>query len=219
MKKLLAIIILASFLLWCCACSAQSAQNDLSSNSEIASTASSDTADNEANNTSSDIAESSNGESSKIEVDENLLTVEITIPPFSEEPDPDFDPEKYIKENGFISAKQNEDGSITVKMTKAKHKEFLKKAASDLNSALAEIAEDQSYSYVKEIKANSDFSKFNIYVDREEYESNIDLLHLVLGAIGTFYQQIAGIEDAKSQINIIDQSTGEEITTFDFPIE
>jgi hypothetical protein len=36
----------------------------------------------------------------------------------------DFDSDQYAAEQGFTKAVLNEDGSVTVTMTKAKHKSF-----------------------------------------------------------------------------------------------
>lgn len=215
MKQFMSIIICVSFFL-CCGCSAQ---NDLGSYSQGSSTNSNTVADNEVSSVSEADVDISNSETQKIEVDENLLTVEITIPSFSGEVDSDFNPDEYIEENGFISAEQHEDGSITVKMTKTRHKQFLKEFSDAMNEAISEVGKDETTPYIKEIKTNSDFSEFDVYVDRDEYESNIDLSHLVLGFVGISYQQVSGVKDAKSHINIIDQSTNETIKTFDFPVE
>ena len=62
-----------------------------------------------------------------IEVDENLLSVEITLPATYFE---DMTPEEIkvsAEENGISECIVNEDGSVIYKMSKKKHKEMLEK--------------------------------------------------------------------------------------------
>ena len=74
-----------------------------------------------------------------IDTDENLLTVDITFPAsFFEGTDMStFDADAYAKEQGFISAKVNDDGSMVVTMSKKKHAELVNETAASLDTNFA----------------------------------------------------------------------------------
>jgi len=65
-------------------------------------------------------------ESGGIEVDKNLLSVEITLPPDMAGNLSDFSKETYLKKNkGILDAEVTADGSLKIKMTKKKHQEMV----------------------------------------------------------------------------------------------
>ena len=63
-------------------------------------------------------AEETTEENESVEVDENLLTMEITMPAEYMEDTTQEDLDEAVKEYGFISATLNDDGSSTYVMTK-----------------------------------------------------------------------------------------------------
>ena len=65
-------------------------------------------------------------DSQGIEVDKKLLTVDVTLPEQLVGDLSNFDEKEYLAENeGIKSARVNDDGSLTLTMTKSKHKEML----------------------------------------------------------------------------------------------
>jgi hypothetical protein len=61
----------------------------------------------------------------------------------------------------FLSAKLNDDGSVTYKMTKGQHKEVMEGIKESIEEALGEMIASEDYSFTK-IEPNSDFTKFKV---------------------------------------------------------
>lgn len=155
-----------------------------------------------------------------VKTNEGLLTVTITLPAsfFSEEDMSAFDADAYAKEQEFLSAKVNEDGSVTVKMTKARHQEILDEMAGSIDEMIAEFVEGEDTPYIRKLTHNDDFSRFEMEVDRAEYENALDLTPLSLGVSAMIYQMFLETE-SYSEIVIIDADTGDIINTVTYPVE
>lgn len=175
-----------------------------------------DNANSNGDNTGS-TGESNSGQS--IETDEKLLSVEITLPSslFSKEDMTTFDADAYADEQGFTSAKVNEDGSVTVTMSKAKHKEMLDEMAASLDTSFAEYINSEDTPYIKEITHNDDFTAVTMKVDRAAYEKAFDFTALAIGMSVSFYQAFIEIE-YHVEITVVDVSTEETIKTITYPM-
>jgi len=150
----------------------------------------------------------------QIGVDKNLLTVELIFPAsyFEDLNANTFDSEAYIKENDFLSAKVQEDGSVSVLMTKSRHEELLNELSVSINSTITDYKNSLAYPYIKDIEHNEDYSSFTMKVNRKGYESDICFAETTLVINVAFYHMIAGI-DTKIQFTTIDFDTGEIITS------
>ena len=157
-------------------------------------------------------------QSDKIETDEKLLTVEITLPAsmFEDQDMATFDADAYANEQGFISAKVNEDGSVTVTMTKSKHKELLAKMADSMDSSFAEFVNAEDTPYIKEISHNDDFTAVTMKVDKAAYENAFDFTPFVIGVSVAMYQAFIETE-YHVDITIVDAATGDTIKTISYP--
>lgn len=153
-----------------------------------------------------------------IDTDEKLFTVEIILPAsmFEGQDMSDFDTDEYVKENGFIDAVVNDDGSITVTMTKAKHKELLKEMAVSMDESFAAFIEAADTPYIKEITHNDDFSSIVIKVDRAGYENAFDFTAFTVGFSAMFYQAFLDME-YHVEVSVIDADTGDVIGTTVYP--
>lgn len=168
-------------------------------------------------------ADSNNGStndsgSSKVETDEKLLTVDITLPAslFEGEDMSNFDADAYAKEQGFSSAKLNEDGSVTITLTKAKHKELLDEMAKTLDANFAEFVNGKDTPYIKEITHNDNFTAVTMKVDKAAYENAFDFTPLAIAFSVAMYQ--AFIEtDYHVEVSIVDAATGATINTITYP--
>lgn len=162
-------------------------------------------------------------ENGGIGVDENLLSVDITLPASFlelEEMDVDDVIEKAEKEEGIKEVVQNEDGSITYTISKAKHKELMKDLARDINEEIKEIKTDDDFVSIQDIEANDSFSKFTMKVNREKFENSLDgFAALGLALQGMLYQVFDGgdKDDIQVTIDITDADTGELIDTVIYP--
>ena len=157
-------------------------------------------------------------ENQSIEVDENLLTVDIVFPAsFFEGQDMEaFDTDTYAQEQGFISARINEDGSLTATMTKRKYRDLLAETAASLESSFAEYANSQDAPYIKEITHNEDFTSVTMKVDRASYENAFDMTPFGIAISVAMYQIIAQIE-VHVEIVMVDANTGDTINTIVYP--
>jgi hypothetical protein len=154
-----------------------------------------------------------------ITTDENLLTVDITLPVFffQNEDMATFAPDAYAKEQGFKKAVMNDDGSVTVTMTKAKHKEMLKEMETTCEEGFADLVEGESTPYVKAISHTDGFDTITVDVDRAGYEAAvIDLTPFAVGFSGMMYQSFVEGE-IRVEVIVRDVDTGETIGTTVYP--
>ncbi len=152
-----------------------------------------------------------------ITVDKSLLSVDITLPSALIEDVSDFNEEEYIAENeGIKAAKINEDGSLTLTMTKKRHEEIVSEMKEEVITSLSELTESEDTPYIKEVEYNKDFKQVMLSVDREAYEDAFDLTPLFVGILVGTYQAYAG-EEFYTEVIIKDVDTGIEINSIVYP--
>jgi hypothetical protein len=154
----------------------------------------------------------------KIQTDEKLLSVDITLPAsmFEGQDMSTFDADAYANEQGFSSAKVNEDGSITVTMSRAKHKELLDEMSTSLDANFAEFVNGKDTSYIKDITHNDDFTAVTMKVDKAAYKNAFDFTPLAIGISVAMYQAFTETE-YHVEISIVDVATGETINSITYP--
>lgn len=157
--------------------------------------------------------------SDSISVDENLLTVEVTMPAAFFENETPEEIQASAKESGFLSCTVNEDGSVTYKMTKGKRAEILRSFKGEIDSTIQEFlagGENAPKSYRK-ITYNDKVTQFDVRVDRAAYESSwTDAFYMMsFYMFGGYYQIVDGVPNDQVDVivNIIDDATGETIET------
>ncbi|HQK54597.1 MAG: hypothetical protein GX867_10565 [Tissierellia bacterium] len=156
-------------------------------------------------------------DSQGIEVDKKLLTVDVTLPEQLVGDLSNFDEKEYLAENeGIKSARVNDDGSLTLTMTKSKHKEMLEEVRKSIDESFGEFIEGDNTSYIKTIDYTENYRDIMVGVDREAYENSFDLTPFFLGISAGMYQSIAGIE-YRTTITINDTLSGEVITSVTYP--
>lgn len=215
MKKILliALSLIMPFILIACAPAQQTTTADVSPS---ASTVVSPTT-----NSSEPTAEASPSESENtaISADENLLTVEITLPAsmFEGKDMTTFDAQTYAKEQGFKNATLNQDGSVTVTMTKLKHSELLKAMTTQYDESFAKMVGAPGSEFIQKITHTDNFDKITVDVDRTGFEAaKINMTPFVLGMSGMLYQSFIEM-DKHVEIIIRDGKTGETIKTIVYP--
>ncbi|MBG9451283.1 hypothetical protein ABE67_18800 [Cytobacillus firmus] len=165
------------------------------------------------------VTEKKSEESEAVEVDKGLLNVEITLPASMFEGE-DADSSIAEAEKEGIKVTKNDDGSVTYKMSKAKHKEMMKEMQTELEKTVADTKNGEDYPSVKEVTNNKDFSEFTLEVDREAYENSFDEFAVFgLGLSGMFYQLFNGVdpEDYEVKISVKDTATGEVFNKVIYP--
>lgn len=152
-----------------------------------------------------------------ITVDKSLLSVDITLPSALIDDVSDFNEEEYIAENeGIKAAKINEDGSVTLTMTKKKHEEIVSEMKEEVTTSLSELTESEDTPYIKEVEYSKNFKEVKLSVDREAYEDAFDLTPLLVGILVGTYQVYAG-EEFYTEVIIEDVATGVEINSIVYP--
>lgn len=173
------------------------------------------------NNDQSQDTEESANEESGIEVDKGLLNVEITLPAslVGEEGMEDF--EASMKETVDSDITLNDDGSVTVKMSKSDHKKMLEELKEEFVASVDSIIEDESFVTIQDITYNKDLTNIQMIVsDQESFENSFDgFATLSLGIGSLFYQAFDGKDLTKDKITIeiVDQSTNETIHEIIYP--
>lgn len=174
----------------------------------------SDTTGTTASAVASDETEENGG---SISVDENLLTVEVTMPAAFFEGETPEEIQASAKESGFLSCTVNQDGSVTYKMTKGKRAEILRSFKGEIDSTIQEYiagGENAPQSFRK-ITYNDKVTQFDIRVDRAVYDSSWTDAFYMMGfyILGGYYQIVDGVpaDQVDVIVNIIDDATGEQI--------
>lgn len=158
--------------------------------------------------------------SDKVQVDKNLTNVEITLPASLVGEQNFSEIQEEAKENGVKEVIQNDDGSVTYKMSKKAHKKMMAEIEEDLKDTLDDIKNDKDYPTIKDVKYNNDFDQFTLIVDKNAYENSFDgFAALAIGISSMYYQLFKGVdtEDNKVTISIEDAATGEVIDTIHYP--
>jgi major membrane immunogen (membrane-anchored lipoprotein) len=158
-------------------------------------------------------------ESEGVSVDKNILTIDITFPEEIVGDTSSFNEKEYLEQNeGMKSAKVNEDGSLTLTMTKKKHNELLDEMKLNMDDTFRELIEGKDTPYIKNIEHTGDYREVRVMVDKEPYVESFDFTPYVIGVSAGMYQLYAG-EEYKSTIIMEDAETGEEIYSVVYPDE
>lgn len=154
-------------------------------------------------------------ENETIEVDENLLTVELTIPADYVGETTQEELDAIAKENDFKSITLNEDGSATYVMTKGQHKELMSEMAKELNATLSEMIGSEDYPNFTNIEANSDFTKFTITTTSAELDFNESFSTIAFYMYGGMYNAFNGTEVDNIHVDFVNADSGEIISSAD----
>lgn len=147
---------------------------------------------------------------------EKLLDVEVTLPAslVSDSEDP-LDEE--AKAAGVKKIVKNDDGSITLKMTKAAHRQLLSDFKDSIDDGIDEILEDkENYPSFDSITYNDDLTEFTVNVDPNTYNEIQSLAALVFYIEGNIYQALNAVPENQlaTSVNFIDNSCGEILHSY-----
>lgn len=154
-----------------------------------------------------------------VEVDKGLLNVEVTLPASMFEGE-DVDASIAEVEKEGIKATKNEDGSVTYKMSKSKHKEMMKELETGIIESIEDMKNNIDFVSIQEITYNKSFSEFTMVVDQATYENSMDSFVIFgLGLSGMYYQLFNGadVEDYRVKIIVKDKTTDEVMEEVIYP--
>lgn len=162
-------------------------------------------------------------DTSKEKIDDDQKNVSVTLPEsFLNLKEGEELDSQQIKEGaraqGMVDAIINNDNTFTYIMTKEKHTEMTSEFESNINNTIESILNnDEIKSYV-DIKANDDFTEFDVFVIEDDYRGSTDGIALLGLAHDTMvYQTFTGTERYKTTMVLINDDTKETIETFKFP--
>ena len=155
-----------------------------------------------------------------ISVDKNLFSVDVTIPAsfYEDQKITQAELEADATKKGYGKAKLNSDGSVSFRMSKAQHKAALAEMKKSLDDYIQESV-NESPKIFKKISYNSNMTEFNISVDKASYEDDFGAGFIGFGMAlqSSFYQMFNGTQNPKTELKLIDASTGKVFDTQQWP--
>ena len=155
-------------------------------------------------------------DNNSIQVDKELLDVTITIPAsWYEETNEEITQAKLdeqYKDSGFKSVKLNDDGSVTMVMSKSVHKKLMEDMKKNIDETLNELIHDENCTDT-ENKHNKEYTQIDVTLSGTEpnFFDSFGCLSLYLS--GAMYNIFNGTETGDILINLYD-SNGNLVDTY-----
>ena len=147
----------------------------------------------------------------EVEADKGLLTVTITVPSDFVGETTQEKLDANVADGRYQSAKLNDDGSVTMVMTKAQHNDLLKTISESIDSEISAMVGSSDYPDFTAISANDNYSDFKVTVDADELSLSDSLSVLGFYAFGGMYHAFAGDEVDNIHVSFVNQTTGDVI--------
>lgn len=164
--------------------------------------------------------EDTSKEDSSVEVDKGLLNVTITLDKDFVESIAGESPEEYvesIKDQDYFSkasTKLNDDGSVSITMSRSDYNKMLEEMAAGLKENLQEIVDDnENYPNITAIDTNADFTEFKVTCSTQNINLSESFMVLGFYMLGCMYQMFT--EDPVYSIHIVYQDTEGNIISDD----
>lgn len=142
--------------------------------------------------------------------------VEITIPAQWSTENEAFNMDDLLgEESAFESVETNADGSVTITMTKSEHDELMAKVREAYDAGLTELLQSDAYSTITDVKANDDYTEFEVYIDGEQLGLAESMSSLVFYMYGGLYGILSGNPAEGARVDFINANTGEIIDSAD----
>lgn len=146
-------------------------------------------------------------------VDKKLLSVDVRIPVgLIEEDGVDLEDtlDEARKTEGINKVTNNNDGTVTLNMTKAKHEEMIKSIKESIDESSEELVSDEENSFIR-IETSKDYTNFDVYVDPNKYNTFDMFYDLGFYMQGLLYNSYNGNDNAEIIVKFIDNDTNEVI--------
>jgi hypothetical protein len=147
----------------------------------------------------------------KVTTENGIFYVTITIPADMVGADTTQESLDAEKNEFFTSAKLNDDGSVTYKMTKRQHKAMLDEFTKKIDEGLQELVDNADYAFTK-ITHNANYSSFDAYLSTSHVGITESLMVLALYMYGGLYGLISGESVDNISVNFY-SSDGSLIST------
>lgn len=198
MKKTFCILLALALALSLCACGGAGTSASAGTGASSAAAPSAAAASGAADSLAQDEAElSAIGD---VEVVNGILTVSVTMP--AEFVGDDTTQETLDRNAGesYVSAKLNEDGSVTYKLTKAQYHTMLDGMTAGMEEGLQSMIDDDTYS-ISAIEHNGDYTQFDVTLDSGELGTYDSIMVIAFYAYGGLYGVFTGKTPASVVVN------------------
>lgn len=148
----------------------------------------------------------------ELEVDQNLFTVEITVPAdFLGEGITQESLDADVAASNYISAKLNDDGSVTYVMTKAVHDEMMVGVRDNIQQALDEMVGSEEFPSFTKVESNDDFTQFTVETTSTELGLVESFSVLGFYMFGGMYHAFNGTQVDDIAVTFINADTGDTV--------
>ena len=158
---------------------------------------------------------SADGEGTSSEAGKVKETVTLVIPTVYENVTTQEEAEKIRTENGYESAVLNEDGSLTIVMSRSQHDEMLDQFRKSVDEGIKEIIQAVEDSTIEKIEYNDDYSVFTVTVEGDEIGIMERQIADELVMYGTLYHIYTGNDVEHIQVDYVSRESGEVIESAD----
>ena len=150
-----------------------------------------------------------------VEVEKNLSDVKFKVPAEFVGETTQKELDKAAKESGYKSITLNKDGSATYVMTKSQHEELMQEMDKNSNEQLKEMIASEDYPNFTDIKANDNFTSFEITTKSKKLDLSETMSSLVFYMLGGMYNIFNGTEVDNIHLDYINAKTGKVIESYD----
>lgn len=202
-QKIVALLLILSITISGCGSSGTSADTNSTSNDNAIS-------DESTENSLSDLEAIGD-----VEVEENLFSVELTIPSDYVGDTTQEELEAEANEKGYKSVTLNDDGSATYVMTKSQHEDMMNEMAENINSSLDDMIASENYPNFTSIEANDTFTEFTVTTKSAELDLNEAFSVMTFYMYGGMYNIFNGTPVDNVHVDFVNADSGEIISSSD----
>ena len=160
--------------------------------------------------TGANTGESEEASGSGVEVDEGLFNVTLTIPAEFAQDMTQEEVDAAVADGSYKSAKLNEDGSLTVEISKKQHEDMMAGLASSFQETFDGLISDEGTNFVS-IDHNDDFTEFTVVTTSTELNLTESFSVVTLYFAGGMYNAFAGNTVDNICVKFVNQASGEVI--------
>ena len=141
--------------------------------------------------------------------------VTLVIPTVYENVSTQEEADEIRDRNGYESATLEEDGSLTIVMSRSQYEELLKDFRESVDRGIAEIVSEDYGSSIEKIEYNDDYSVFTVTVSTEEIGIPERQTANELVMYGTLYQIYTAGGADRIRVDYVNRDSGEVIESAD----